>query len=109
MTHLLGISSCSLAIHVRMSENQFVAQTVAHVGYIEIACLTAHLGIKHHVQQHVTQLLADLIHIMFGYGRRKFECLFYRILTQAVKSLFSIPRTPLPEFVHDCQQPIEGR
>ena len=59
------------------------------------------------MQQHVAQFLGNLVLIAFDDGARQFVGLLDGILSQALEGLLPVPRTLLPKFVHDRQQPIK--
>ena len=50
MAHLFGVLRRLVAIHVRMTEDELVAYTVADVGYVKVARLATHLRVENHVQ-----------------------------------------------------------
>ena len=59
------------------------------------------------MQQHVSEFLADLVHVVPTDRRRQLIRLLDRVLAQAIEGLFTIPRTFLPEVVHNVQQPLK--
>ena len=95
-------------IDMRVTENEFVAEPVADIGYIKVVRLGAHLGIENNVQEHVSEFLGDLRHVVAGDGGRQFERLLDGVLAEGVESLFAVPRAFLPEVVHDIQKPSES-
>ena len=97
----------SIPIDMRMTVYQLVAQLVANVGNIEVTLLASYLGIKDHMQEHVTQLLADVLVVVLEQSVTQLKRLLYRVGTQAFVGLFAVPRTFLPQVVHHIQQTTE--
>ena len=53
MAHFFGILCCFLTIDMRMAENEFVAQAIANVRYIEIIRLRRNLSVENDMKQHI--------------------------------------------------------
>ena len=105
----LGVAGSLVAIYVRVTEYEFVAQPITYIGYVEIPRFAGYLGVEDDVQEHVAKFLAYLIHVMTHDGGGEFVGLFDGVLTQTLESLFAVPRAFLAEFVHDGQQAVKCR
>ena len=81
-----------VAVNVRMAVYQFVAQGVGHIRIVERPGFLTQFGVEHHMQQQVTQLLLDPLHIVVGDGIGQFIRLLDRIAPQRVERLLAIPR-----------------
>jgi hypothetical protein len=56
------------------------------------------------VQQHIAQFFTDVVGIIGHQSRAQLIDFFYRIASQTLVGLFSIPRTLLTQFFHHVQQ-----
>ena len=83
-------------IDMRMAGYHLPGEGIAYVGYVKLRLLFGYLRIKTNVQQHVSQLLADIMQIIFDQRIAEFVCFLYRIGTQAFVGLLSIPRAIRP-------------
>ena len=93
-----------VAVNVRMSVNQLVAQGVGHIAEIECALFLAQFRIEHHVQQQVAQLLFDALHIMVGDGIGQLVGLLDGVAPQRIESLLAVPGTLAAQGVHHLQK-----
>ena len=93
---------------MRMAENQFVRQLVTHVCYIKIPRLTGNLGIETHVQQHVTQLLANVFLVVFHQGVTQLKGFLYRVRPQTLVRLFPVPRTLFAQRIQHVEETPES-
>ena len=96
-------------IHMWMSENQLIAEFVADIGDVEVSCLRAYLGVEDDVEEHVAELLADVILVILDDGISQLVGLLNRIGAQALVGLLTVPRALLPQVVHDVEQTSESR
>ena len=65
-----------------MAVDQLVTQFVTNILDIVIACLAANLGVEHHMQQDIAQLLADIGLTVLHYGIAKLINLLNGILAE---------------------------
>ena len=91
-----------------MAIDQFVAEAVAYISDIKVFRLGAHLGVEDHMEQHVAEFLAYLVHVVPRDSGGQLERLLDCVLPQAVEGLFAVPGTFLPKVVHNVQQPPES-
>ena len=97
-----------LAEDVRMTVDEFVAQTVDHVHDIVFALLGSYLRIEDDVQQHVAQFLGDFPAFPAEDGVAQFVSLLNRLRTQRLGGLLVVPGAFLPELVHYIQKAAES-
>ena len=86
-----------------MAENQFVAQLVTDIFNVEVTCLRTDLCIECYVQQHISQLLANIFFVIPHQGITKFVSLFYSVGAQTFVRLLAVPRTFDPKLIEDVQ------
>ena len=89
---------------MRMAEDELVTQAVAYIRYVESTFLAANLGVKAHMQQHISQFLADVVGVVAKQCIAQFKGLLDCIGTQALVGLLVVPRTFLAQFVEHIQQ-----
>ena len=99
----------NVAVDVRMTVDQFVAQGIGHVSEIERPLFLAQLRIEHHVQEQVAQLLLDALHIVIGDGVGQFVGLLNGVAAQRIESLLAVPGTFAAQRVHHLQKTGRGR
>ena len=103
--------ACVVAVggreHVRVAENEFFTQLVAHVGYVERLLFAAYLGIEAHVQQHVAQFLTNVLLVAAHQRVTQFVGFFYGVGSQAFVGLLAVPRAFHPQFVEHVEQSPE--
>ncbi|MPN26336.1 hypothetical protein SDC9_173760 [bioreactor metagenome] len=73
--------------------NQFFADTVRHVVHGEAALLSLQLGVKHHLQQHVAQLLAQGRRVAPVDGLRSLAALLQKVSPEGSMILLTVPGT----------------
>ena len=81
---------------MRMAEDELVGQFVTHVGDVKLSFLVTNPRIEADMQQHISQLLADIRLVVLHEGVGEFECLFNRIGPQTLVGLFLVPWAILP-------------
>ena len=101
-THLRGM------IDVRVAEYQLVNQRVAHVGYVELCILFADACVERNVQQHVAQLLADVVRIALDQRVAQLIGFFYRVGAQAFVGLLSVPGAFFAQRVQHVEHTPKG-
>ena len=89
----MRLSNLRRMIDMGVAEDEFICRTVAYVCNVELSLFITYFCIKADVQQDITQFFADLLHITLDKCIGKFEGLLYRVGSQALVGLFSIPRT----------------
>jgi len=104
LLHLVGRIGMNVAVNVRMAVYQFVAQGVSHIRIVERPGFLTQLGVEHHMQQQVAQLLLDPLHIVVGDGIGQFIRLLDRIAPQRVERLLAIPRALAAQRGHHVEQ-----
>ena len=62
-----------------MTEDELVAQLVADVCDVKLALLRTDLGVEHHMEQHVAQLLANLVIILTDERVAELKDLLYSV------------------------------
>lgn len=108
LLHLFRILGPRLAEHVRMAENQLVADRIGHVAYVESLLLGAHFGIEDDMQQQIAQLLFHIIQIMVQNRVGQFVGFLYRIHSERLERLLAVPRALDPQLVHHVEQSLQG-
>ena len=108
MYHLSGTVGLYIAVDMRMSVYQLIAQCIDHIAYIETPLFRPHARIEDDVEQQVAQLLADAVHVAVRYRIGQFERLLYGVVAQRLESLLPVPRTLYPEPVHHPEQALHG-
>ena len=86
-----------------MTEYQFIYQTVTNVCYIKLRFLFTYPGIEGNMQQHVTQLLTDILHVVLHQCVAELVGFFYRVGAQTLVGLLAVPWT----FLAQCIQHVE--
>ena len=95
---------------MRMAPDQLVANPACHRGEVEAAGLLGHAGMKHHLEQQVTELIAQSIEITAPDRVGDLVRLFDRERRDAGKTLLPIPRTAalrIAKGAHQAQQCLE--
>ena len=105
--HILSRRNLSAGKYVRMAIYQLITQMVNHVGNVKLPLLIPHLGIENHVQEQISQFLADFVMVILKNGIAEFISLLYGLRTQALVGLLAVPRAFHPEFVEYVQKPSE--
>ena len=95
-------------IDMRMTEYQFINQMVTDIGYIKLLLFFSHSGIETHMEQHISELLADLFHIILDECITQLISFLYRIGTQAFIGLFFVPRAFFPKCVENIEHTPES-
>ena len=90
-----------------MTENELIAELVAHICEIELRAFFSYLGIKEHMQQHIAQFFADLFVVTAHQGVAKFIHFFDRIGTETLIRLLFVPRTLFSQLFKYVQHSIE--
>ena len=93
---------------MRMTEYQFVNQMITNVRYIKLRLLFTYPGIECNMQQHVAEFLANILHIVLHQGVTEFISLLYRIRTQTLVGLLTVPRTFLAQCIQHIEHASEG-
>ena len=106
----LGVLGINLRrmIHMRMPGDHLLRQGVTHVRHVKLFLFLCDLRIETDVQQHVTQLLADVVDIVLDQGVAELVGLFDRIGSQTLVRLFLVPRTVRPQRVEHVQETTES-
>ena len=97
-----------VAVDVRMTVDQLVAEVVGHVAEIERALFLAQFRIEHHVQEQVAQLLLDACHIMIGDGIGQLVGLLDSVAPQRIEGLLTVPGALAAQGVHHLQKTGRG-
>ena len=97
-----------VAVNVRMAVYQFVAQGVGHIRIVERPGFLTQFGVEHHMQQQVTQLLLDPLHIVVGDGIGQFVSLLDGVAAQRVECLLAVPGALAAQGVHHLQKTGRG-
>ena len=98
-----------VAVDVRMTVDQLVAEGIGHISEIECALFLAQFRIEHHVQQQVAQLLFDALHIMIGDGVGQLVGLLDGVAPQRIEGLLAVPGTLAAQGVHHLQKTGRSR
>lgn len=93
---------------MRVAVYQLVTQEIDYIGDIELALLLADLGIEDYMQEHIAELLGNVLRVLLHYGIAEFIYLLYSLGTQRLGGLFPVPRTFHAQFVQDVQYPAES-
>ena len=93
-----------LTIHMRVTKDELVATLIAYVSYIKHSVLAANLGIEDYMEEHISELLANLLVVVLDQSVTKLETLLYRIWAQRLVGLLGVPRTFLTQSVHHIKQ-----
>lgn len=88
---LLVVVELDAGKHVRMAADQFLADGRGDLFEIEQAALLGNLRVKHHLQQQIAQLAAQIVEIVALDGIGHFVGFFDGIRDQAVKILLQVP------------------
>ena len=75
-----------------MTENEFVAKFVAHIGEVKLLALFADLGIEEHMEENIAQFLANLFVVTLHQGIAKFVHLFNGVGAQTFRSFAFCPK-----------------
>ena len=92
-----------------MAEFEFLHQTVAHISYVKLFLLTGYSGIKGHMEEHIAQLLADVLRIVLHQGITQFKGFFYGVGAQTFVGLLLVPRALFAQRVEHIQKAPECR
>ena len=106
--HILSRRHLSAGKYVRMAIYQLITQVVNDIGNIKLPLLIPHLGIENHVQEQISQFLADFVMVILENGIAEFISLLYGLRTQALVGLLAVPRAFNAEFVEYVQKPSES-
>ena len=93
-----------VAVDVRMTVDQLVAQAVDHIRIVERSGFGAQFRVEDDMQHQVAQLLADALHVAVENGVGQFVGLLDRVAAQRLEGLLAVPRALCAQFVHDLQQ-----
>ena len=100
----LGRVGVDVAVDVRMTVDQLVAQAVDHIRIVERSSFGAQFRVEDDMQHQVAQLLADALHVAVENGVGQFVGLLDRVAAQRLEGLLAVPRALCAQFVHDLQQ-----
>ena len=90
-----------------MTENEFVAKFVAHIGEIKLLALFADFGIEEHMEENIAQFLANLFVVTLHQGIAKFVHLFNGVGAQTFIRLLFIPRAFFTQLFEHVEYTIE--
>ncbi len=96
-------------IHVRVAEDELVAQLITDIRNIKGLLLLPYLGIETDVKQHISKFFADVFVVIVDKSVTEFIRLLYRIGAQTLVRLLAVPGTFLPQRVQHVQQTAESR
>ena len=91
--HLVGGVRFYAAEDVRVAMHQLFTDIVCHTGNIKLPRLCGDLRVKHHLKQHVSQLLAHQLRVIGIYRLNYLICLLNKTCPDALVRLLAIPRT----------------
>jgi hypothetical protein len=106
--HLVCIFHIGFTIDVWMSVDQFIGDLIRNIGHIKSLFFTAYFGIKNNVKEKIPKLLFDFLQIIVQNGISQFIGLLYGQMAKGLKSLFAIPGTFFPKFIHNIKQTLES-
>jgi hypothetical protein len=95
-------------IHMRMPGNHFPSQGIADICHVKLLLLLCYLGIETDVQQHIAQLLADVVDIVLDQGIAELIGLLDGIRPEALVGLLLVPRTIGPQRVKHVEKTTES-
>ena len=103
--HLFGIIRLGRSKHMGVTNHQLAADAIHHIAEIEGILLFLNAGVKHHLHQHVAQLLLQQLGILPLDGLQRFMGLLQKIGANALVILFPVPGTALrgTQQAHDHQ------
>ena len=90
-----------------MAEDELVGLRIANIGEIKIIRFGTYLCIEEHMHQHVAQLLADVVGVVFHECVAKFKRFLYGIGAQALVGLLLVPRALLAQLVENVHEPAK--
>ena len=93
---------------MRMTEYQLIYQSVTNNCYIKVFVLLAYPRIEGYMQQDVTQLLANLLHVLLHQGVAELIGFLYRVGAQTLVGLLAVPRTFLTQGIQHVEHTAEG-
>ena len=94
---------------MRMPQDQLLADAVADIVKAKRACLLLHARVKHNLQKHVAQFLAQQIRVLAVNRFAGLICFLNKIFADGMVILFPVPRTAFlgTQYFHDAQQILD--
>jgi len=95
--------------HMRMAADQLVGDGAGNVVEVEAALLLGHARVKHHLQQQVAQLLAQVGAVATRDGVRNLVGLLDRVRSDGGETLLHVPRAAafgIAQPRHDLEQAL---
>ena len=89
---------------MRMTGDHLPCQGVTDISHIKLRLLLSDLRIETDMEQHITQLLADIGYVVLDQSIAEFIGLFDGIGTKALVGLFLVPRTICPQCIQDIEK-----
>ena len=93
-----------------MPGNHFFRDAGGDIGKVEMPCFLGNSGLKHHLQQQITQFIADILQIAALDGIGCLIGFLDCVGGNRLKSLFDIPRTSrfrVAQLDHDVNDPAQ--
>ncbi|MPM40427.1 hypothetical protein SDC9_87068 [bioreactor metagenome] len=90
-----------------MAKDELVTDSVANIGNIKSLFLFADFGIKHYVQQQVSEFFFYFQVAVVDDGLSEFIRFFYGVGPQTFVGLHIVPRAFFTQFVHYVEQSSE--
>ena len=90
-----------------MAINQFITQEVDHVHNIKMLLFFTDLGIEKDMEEHISQLLGQLMFFTFKDGIAKFVHLLKGLWSEGLVCLLAVPRTFFSQFIQYIQDSTE--
>ena len=76
-----------------MTGDHLLRQRITDISHIELFLLLRNLRVEADMEQHIAQLLTDIVNVVLDQGVAELVSLFYRIGSQTLVRLFLVPRT----------------
>ena len=94
---------------MRVAVDELIAKGIGHIAEVKGTLLLADGAIEDNVQEHIAQLLLDLLGAAREDRIGELIDLFEGIGTEALGRLLTIPRAVLTQTLHDIEETAHGR
>ena len=107
--HFAAVVGLGIGKNVRMAAHQFFTDGGTNIIEIKAPFFLGYLRIKHHLEQQVSQLAAQIVKIFTGNRVEHFVGFFKGVGGKRGEGLFVIPRTAgfrVAQTLHDAKQAV---
>ena len=109
LEHLVGAIGIRIAKHVWVAADEFGVDIACHIGQRKLTGVRRNLRMQHYLHEHVTQLLAQMRHVVRLDAVERLVGLLDHVFANAAVRLLAVPRaaiglTQTPNGLHQMLQ-----